>query len=300
MKALLRPLIIAFALCFGVASQAQTFTFTAIPDEDESRLMERFNRVADYLAGELGVDVRYIPVKSYAAAVTAFRNNQVQLAWFGGLTGVQARRQVPGSQAIAQGFEDQSFITYFIAHRGAGIPPVDPAACSAGPANCMPPDFPRAIAGKTFTFGSQGSTSGRLMPEYHIRRQFSRPPGEVFERVGFSGDHSLTIRQVQSGAYQVGAVNYKVWENELEAGRIDPERVHVIWWTPPYPDYQWTLRGDVDERFGSGFKAKVRDALLNMEDSELLASFPRRSFVPADNDDYRPIEAVAREIGILE
>ena len=34
----------------------------------------------------MSMKVEYVPVKSYAAAVTAFRNNQVQLAWFGGLS----------------------------------------------------------------------------------------------------------------------------------------------------------------------------------------------------------------------
>jgi len=48
-------------------------------------------------------------VKSYAAAVTAFRNNHVQLAWFGGLSGVRARALVPASKALAQGAEDSAF-----------------------------------------------------------------------------------------------------------------------------------------------------------------------------------------------
>ena len=64
-----------------------TFTFTAIPDQDEQRLRERFDKVAAYLEKNLGVPVKYVPVKSYAAAVTASANNQVQLAWFGGLSG---------------------------------------------------------------------------------------------------------------------------------------------------------------------------------------------------------------------
>jgi phosphonate transport system substrate-binding protein len=56
------------------------FVFTAIPDQDETRLVERFTRVADYLQGKLGVSVKYLPVKNYPAAVTAFTNSQVQLA----------------------------------------------------------------------------------------------------------------------------------------------------------------------------------------------------------------------------
>ena len=84
-----------------LAEQTETFRFTAIPDEDESRLVERFSRVADYLSETLEVEVEYVPVKSYGAAVTAFRNDQVQLAWFGGLTGVQARAAVEGANALA-------------------------------------------------------------------------------------------------------------------------------------------------------------------------------------------------------
>ena len=100
----------------GVAQDKPAFVFTAIPDQDETRLVERFTRVADLLQSKLGVPVKYLPVKSYPAAVTAFTNGQVQLAWFGGFTGVQARRQVPGSEAIAQGAEDVAFKSFFIAN----------------------------------------------------------------------------------------------------------------------------------------------------------------------------------------
>jgi phosphonate transport system substrate-binding protein len=73
-------LSISFNLSSFSALAVEPFVFTAIPDEDESQLRERFDKVAGYLSGKLGVEVKYIPVKSYAAAVTAFRNNQVQLA----------------------------------------------------------------------------------------------------------------------------------------------------------------------------------------------------------------------------
>ncbi|WP_273285345.1 putative selenate ABC transporter substrate-binding protein [Reinekea forsetii] len=284
----LSRLILSTVLCLAasLSAQAETFTFTAIPDADASRLQERFDKVADYLSAELGVEVKYIPVKSYAAAITAFKNNQVQLAWFGGLSGVQARRLVVNSEAIAQGYEDQLFKTYFIAHHSTGLTEADA--------------FPADIQGKTFTFGSKGSTSGRLMPEFHIREQFNMAPEQAFARVGFSGDHSQTIAQVQAGAYQVGAVNYQVWETELASGKIDPSKVSVIWRTPTYPDYQWTIRGDVDARYGDNFKARVTQALLNMTDPDLLASFPRQSFIPASNQDYAPIENTAQAIGLLD
>lgn len=264
-----------------------TFTFTAIPDQDESQLQKRFGVVALYLEDQLGVPVKYVPVKSYAAAVTSFRNDEVQMAWFGGLSGVQARRLVPGSQAIAQGQEDTAFKSYFIANTATGLEATD----------TLTEAF---INPSSFTFGSKGSTSGRLMPEFYLRETFNKAPQELFEKVGFSGDHSRTIALVQTGAYATGAVNYQVWERELEEGKIDPTKVKVIWETPTYPDYHWTIRGDLDAKFGEGFSQRVTEALLAIEDPELLNAFPREKFIPASNADYAPIEATAQNIGLLD
>ena len=281
---LIAALLLALGLTDGV--WAKPFVFTAIPDQDETRLRQRFDKVAKYLQEHLGVEVKYVPVKSYAAAVTAFRNNQVQLAWFGGLSGVKARRLVPGSKAIAQGYEDQFFVSYFIAHKSTGLQPSK--------------EFPDGIKGKTFTFGSKGSTSGRLMPEFYIRKHFHKSPEEVFKRVGFSGNHSRTIALVQTGSYQVGAVNYEVWNKELKEGKIDTEEVSVIWKTPPFPDYQWTIRGDVDAIWGKGFSDRVKETLLGITDPDILAAFPRSRFVPASNADYEPVLETAKAIGLID
>ena len=138
------------------------------------------------------------------------------------------------------------------------------------------------------------------MPEFHIRKALNKAPEAAFKKVGFSGDHSKTIALVQSGAYEIGAVNFKVWENEMKAGKIDPAKISIIWKTPPYPDYQWSIRGDVDQSFGTGFKNKVKQALLGLKDPDLLASFPRSSFVPASNADYQPILDVGKSIGLID
>lgn len=274
-------------MLLGTASPlaAQTLYFSAIPDDDETKLVERFGAVADYLEAELGVDVEYIPVKDYPAAVTAFRNDQIQLGWFGGLSGVQARIAVPGSQAIAQGAEDETFVSYFIANTSTGLTESE--------------GFPD-MAGLSFTFGAQTSTSGRLMPEFYIRQETGEAPEDLFADVGFSGDHGQTLRLVASGAYETGALNYTVYDQAEAEALAEVETAKVIWKTPPYPDYNWTIRGDVDDRFGEGFTAKVQEALIGMTDEALLASFPRSAFIAADNEMYAPIEDTARELDIIE
>lgn len=288
MKRVLIVSMLAMALSTGgaLAQSRPAFVFTAIPDQDETRLVERFTRVADYLQAKLGVPVKYLPVKSYPAAVTAFNNGQVQLAWFGGFTGVQARKLVPGSEAIAQGAEDVAFKSFFIANAATGLKQSD--------------GFPKQIAGKSFTFGARASTSGRLMPEFFIRKEFpGRGPDEIFSRVGFSGDHSRTIQLVQSGAYEVGVLDFTVWDLDLKAGKINPSQVGVIWSSPTYPDYQWTVRGDVERVYGAGFRDKLRDALLAIDDPAILSQFARSKFIPAKNSDYAPIEEVGRVTNLL-
>ena len=288
LAATLAATLLGFAhLPAALAAEKPTFVFTAIPDQDETRLTERFGKVATYLEGKLGVPVKYVPVKSYPAAVTSFVNGEVQLAWFGGVTGVQARAKVPGSRAIAQGAEDTAFKSFMIANTATGLKDA--------------PDLQKAIAGHTFTFGARTSTSGRVMPEYYLGKAFDgETPEQIFSRVGFSGDHSRTIQLVQSGAYDIGVVDYSVWDLDRKAGKVDESKVSVIWRSPPFPDYQWTIRGDADATFGPGFTQKVRDTLVGITDPAILQPFGRSAFIPADNAEYAPVEAVAKSAGLLD
>lgn len=267
------------------SAQQRALVFTAIPDEDETRLVERFTQYAKYFEGKLGVPVKYLSVKSYPAAVTAFVNDQVQFAWFGSLSGVQARLAVPGSNAIAQGAEDVEFKSFIIANASTGL------KASKG--------FPKEIQGRTFTFGARGSTSGRLFPEYFIREELGKSPEAVFSRVGYSGDHSRTIQLVQSGAYEVGVVNHLVWASEVKSGKVDTKLVTAIWETPTYPDYHWVARGDIDATFGTGLVGKLTAAILELDDPKLLAMFDRAKFIPTKNENYKAIEDVGRLTGLI-
>ncbi|WP_415395995.1 putative selenate ABC transporter substrate-binding protein [Sulfurimonas sp. CS5] len=277
---------ILLSLLLSSSLFSQTFTFSAIPDQDETKLKERFSKLAVYLSQKLNVDAKFIPIKSYSASIAAFRNKQVQLAWFGGFSGVKARQIVPNSIAIAQGVQDREFRSYIIANTKIGLKYSN--------------NFPKEIQNKTFTFGSKGSTSGRLMPEYFIREHLGKAPSEVFSKVGYSGNHTKTIALVQSGAYQVGAVNFKVWDSALKNGKIDTSKVKIIWKTPTFPDYQFTAHGDLDATYGEGFTKRLKETLLNLKDKEILASFDRSGFIEAKNSDFDPILSVGKKTGLID
>ena len=70
----------------------------AIPDQDPEVLQRLYGTVADAVSAALDLEVEYTPVTDYAAAVSLFRTGDLDLVWFGGLTGVQARLQTPGAE----------------------------------------------------------------------------------------------------------------------------------------------------------------------------------------------------------
>lgn len=271
--------------CGGESPQRELL-YTAIPDQNSTELIEKFRPLTEYLAEALGVTVRYVPARDYQASVEMFRNGDVHLAWFGGLTGVQARAAVPGARAVAQGAADPNYYSYFIAHAGTGLEPGD--------------DFPMGIADLSFTFGSESSTSGRLMPEYFIRQNTGQSPAEFFAKpFGFSGSHDATVELVESGQYQAGVVNYKVYDRRVAEGKTDPAVVKVIWKTPLYADYNWTAHPDLDAMFGAGTIDRVQQALVGIDDPALLSALPRERLIPARNEEFAGIARVAVELDML-
>ena len=272
--------------CGAESRAGGVLTFTAIPDDNATALNERFQPLARHLAQVLGVEVRYFPTSSYDASVEAFKNGDVQLAWFGGLTGAQARAAVPGAEAIAQGAVDPQFKSYFIAHKDSGIEP------GAG--------FPD-LAGKTFTFGPATSTSGRLMPEYFIRQHTGKTPAELFgAENNYSSGHDQTAELVEAGTFQAGALNYKSYDRLVSEGKVDPAVARIVWTTPPYADYNWTAHPSLEETFGAGFTARLRDALVSLKDPELLKAVDRsEGLIPASNADFESVSVLARELGFV-
>lgn len=271
-------------------SGAQVLRIGAIPDQKPEKLNRLYGDVARELGRQLGVQVRYVPVVDYTAAVSAFRTGDLDLVWFGGLTGVQARLQQPGARVLAQRDIDAAFRSVFIASRRSGIKPITNQRGLT------------ALKGRRFTFGSESSTSGRLMPQYFLGQAGVKPSDFAGGAPGFSGSHDATIALVQSGAYDAGAVNQQVWTANLIEGKVDRSKVIAIWTSPPYPDYQWVARGDIDRRFGAGFTAKIQNAILgwrstNPQQKQILELFGAQRFVRANPAAYARIEQVGRQIG---
>ena len=268
-------------------STEKTLVITAISDEKASNQAIRFLALQNFLSEELGVTTEFKLSNSYEDSVTRFKNGEVHLVWYGGLTGVQARRAVPGAKAIAQGDVDPQYKSYFIANASTGL--------------VRSEDFPgEKIKEMTFTFGSKSSTSGRLMPAYFFIENTGKTPGDFFTKpVQFSGAHDATAKAVESGSVQVGAINYKTYDSMVKAGELDPQKAPIIWVTPDYADYNLTVHPALEEMFGEGFIKKLQEVLVACEDKEVLAAFNREDLIPASNEDFVGIEEVAKKLGLM-
>ena len=256
MNKLLKNMLTACWLLAAASAIAQTSVLrvSAIPDEAPTELQRKFKPLGDYLHKETGLEVQFTPVTDYAAVVEGLANSKIDMAWLGGFTFVQAKLRTNGGVVpIVQRAEDEKFTSRFIV-------PID------SPAKLL-----SDLKGKTFAFGSPSSTSGHLMPRYYLTRDGIEPERD-FKTIAFSGAHDATVAFVASGRADAGVLNASVMDKLVETGNPNAAKVRVLATTPPYYDYNWTVRPGLDPLLAK----KLTDAFLkldaaNPEHKEILA-----------------------------
>jgi phosphonate transport system substrate-binding protein len=280
---------IGLFLCLGTAVVGAgeipaTLRISAIPDENPTELMRIYAPFAEYLQSQIGIPVQFTPVVDYAATVEGMAANKLDLVWFGGLTHVQARiRTGNTAYAVAMREEDLRFKSVFVTNPKANIKSLE------------------ELKGRTFAFGSAGSTSGHTMPRYFLLKA-GIVPEQDFSKFSYSGAHDATAIWVQSGRVDAGALNIAVWEKLVETKKVDTSQVFVFWTTPPYVDYNWTVRGDLDK----GLVQKIQQAFLrldrsNPEHAKLLDLHRATRYVAVESEDiFQPIEEAARQGGLIK
>ena len=272
----------ALLVATSLASAQAVFKITAIPDESPTELVRKAAPLVKYLESKLGVRVEFTPVSDYAASVEALANKQVDLAWFGGLTFVQANIRSGGKAVpLVQREEDEKFRSVFITSDAAIKTLAD-------------------LKGKTLSFGSASSTSGHVMPRSFMLEAKINPDVDL-KRVAYSGAHDATIAAVAAGKVDAGAVNISVWEKFVLEKKVDPAKVRVFYTTPAYFDYNWTVHADMP----AAMREKLAKAFLDLnkntpEGKEILELQRATRFIPTKADNYKGIEASARNAGLIK
>jgi phosphonate transport system substrate-binding protein len=282
-KPLIAVVFASIALLSASLSQAESvLRVSAIPDESPTELQRKFKPLGEYLEKKLGMKVEFTPVTDYAASVEGLINNKLDMVWFGGFTFIQAKvRSNNQVVPLVQREEDEKFKSVFITTHNDITKLQD-------------------LKGKTFSFGSESSTSGHLMPRSFLLAASINPETDM-KRIAFSGAHDATVAAVAGGKVDAGALNISVWEKLLAQGKVDTNIVHVFYTTPGYYDYNWTVRADMNPTL----RKKLADAFLaldknNSQDKEILDLQRTSRFIPTKAENYSAIEAAARSAGLLK
>lgn len=283
LKILAAALLSIAALCTQTQAMAQAvLKVTAIPDESPTELARKAAPLMKYLESKLGVRVEFTPVSDYAASVEALANKQVDLAWFGGLTFVQASNRSGGKAIpLVQREEDEKFRSVFITSDASIKSLAD-------------------LKGKTLSFGSASSTSGHVMPRSFMLDAKINPDTDL-KRVAYSGAHDATIAAVAAGKVDAGAVNISVWEKLVADKKVDTSKVFVFYTTPAYFDYNWTVHADMP----AAMRERLAKAFLDLnkntpEGKEILELQRATRFITTKVDNYKGIEAAAKNAGLIK
>ncbi|AVR96305.1 putative selenate ABC transporter substrate-binding protein [Pseudoduganella armeniaca] len=269
-------------LVSGSSFAQQVLRVSAIPDEAPTELQRKFKPLGEYLEKKTGMKVEFTPVTDYAASVEGLINHKLDMVWFGGFTFVQAKERSRGQVVpLVQRVEDEKFRSVFI---------------TTSPAITKLAD----LKGKTLSFGSESSTSGHLMPRSFLLAAQIDPDSDL-KRIAFSGAHDATVAAVSGGKVDAGALNISVWEKLVGEKKVDPSKVRVFYTTPPYYDYNWTVRADMPAEL----KKKITDAFLALDAStpegkQILELQRATKFIPTRAENYTAIEAAAKNAGLLK
>lgn len=276
-------LALAATCIVSSALAQQTLRVTTIPEEAASEQIRKFAPMTKYLEKALGMKVEFTPVNDYPAAVEALVNKQVDLVWFGGFTHVQAQIRSGGKVVpIAQREEDTKFRSVFIAQKNSGITKL------------------ADLKGKQFSFGSQSSTSGSLMPRNFLL-EAGIDPERDFKRIAYSGAHDATIASVVSGRVDAAALDITVWNKFVTEKKVDTSKVDVFYTTPPYFNYNWSVHSDMPVALRDRItKALLALSMDNPEGKEILGLARASKYIPTKPENYKGLERAGRSAGLIK
>jgi phosphonate transport system substrate-binding protein len=258
----------------------QTLRIGVVPDQAAVALVQRHTPLVEYLGTATGLDVELVLSDDYENFLVDFDEGRLDLAWFGGLTFVQAEYRSDAAPLVMRDV-DQDFRSCFLV------------------SGSRPERLVADFEGQRFTFGSRLSTSGHLMPRYFLQ-QDGRVPEVFFRSVQYTAGHDATAYLVRDGAVDLGVANCVIFRRMLEDGRLLHDDVRILATTPPYHNYVWAIR----PALSGEFEAKIVDAFLALDETipehaAILRAQYARGYLPVSRENFTEVRKAAGSLGFL-
>jgi phosphonate transport system substrate-binding protein len=231
----------------------------------------------NYLARQIGSDIKLITPNSYNKMIDGLSNGSIDFACLGAVTYVRAHAKI-GVVPLVQRPTDLQFHALFIAGADTSIHSL------------------RDLKGKKLAYGDISSTSGHVIPYLELKQAGLNPDKDVDFR--YSGGHPLTVKLVESGVVDAGAVDETVFRSMVSNGKIDGHKVRIFFTSKPFVDYVWVARKGISD----AERQKFVDALLGLKegkDDDVLKILRASKFIKANDEEYATVRRVAHELNLF-
>jgi phosphonate transport system substrate-binding protein len=273
-------LAVALAGCgAGASAGADTLRVGLIPNQNPEKVEAQYEPLEEHLSGELGMDVELSVPTSYNAVVEAMASERLDLAYFGGLTYVQARERTDVKPLVTEINPETGTTRYgsvIIVPAESGIREVE------------------ELEGKTFAFGSVSSTSGSLYPSIMLDRAGIDYRTDLGEKI-YTGGHDAAAQAVANGRVDAGGLEDRILRDLQEKGVIQEDAVRVIARSEPIEGYPWVVRESLPDEL----EEEIANAFIDIEDPELLDLLRAEGYERVDAEDYDYVEEQARKLDLL-
>jgi len=259
----------------GKKADPDVLKVALLPDEDASTVIKNNAPLQNYLESALQKKIKLIVTTDYSSMIEAIRHGRIDLAYFGPLSYVMAKSKsdIEAFAAIVK----KGSATYqgvVIGNISAGVTAL------------------ADIKGKDMAFGDPASTSSHLIPK-SILAAAGLEHGKDYKE-HFLGAHDAVALAVQNGRAQAGGLSRPIFESLIEKGVISADKVNVIVYSKPFPQYPWTMRSDLSHEL----KNKIKEAFYHAEDQRVLKPFKAQRFAPMEDKDYDVVRDLAKVLNL--
>lgn len=251
-----------------------------VPNQSPDKIKAQYEPFKQYLEKTLNKKVELFVATDYAGVVEAMASDKLDVAYFGGLTYVQAREKADIYPIVTE--IDQ--YTKTTKYHSLIIVPADSKIKNVS-----------ELKGKTFAFGDVNSTSGSLYPRIMLDKAGIKVPDDLKE-VTYTGGHDATAKAVQNGTVDAGGIEDRILYKLEKKGTIDKNKIRVLEQSDLIEGYPWVVRSSLDK----GLVNKITNAFLNIKDPALLDLMRAVRYEKVTADDYQTVAKEAKRLGLLK
>lgn len=256
--------------------ELDTLRFGIISTESSQNQAPLWRPFLDDMAESLGVEVEPFFANDYAAVIQAMRFDQIDLAWYGNKSAMEAVDRADG-EVFAQTVSANGDVGYWgliIVNQESPYETIDEVLADADEL--------------IFANGDPNSTSGYLVPGYYIFAQRDIDPNTAFRRT-LNANHETNALSVANGQVDVATFFSEGLERLKQTNPAAAEKLRVVWTSPLIPSDPLVWRQALPEELKTNLRNFLFEYGETDEQREVLAGLQWSLFQPSDNDQLLPI-----------